>query len=737
MGLWSWGGLLENVLAQDAEEASEAAAESPVAESEPDPEATDESETMPEPESDPYSEEDPYSDEDPYPDDDPDEFEEPSRYMTPVNVPTDLMERIVPSRDGRSDRFARIFSAELRDVEERQSEILAELETLPQLVRGFIPTRFLGYHDDTSKRQRKWVQVDLGQRVAPEAIALFPVTQEIEGEIVEGYGFPRRFQIDISDDPAFPPGAYETVIDSRSRSEFSPREAPFYQEIGGTAGRYIRVSVITRWRPPGEEGVANQAFALSELMVLKGERNLALGRPVTAADSAEKSQKWWPRFLTDGKTTLGVPRESTESPTLGYRTESEEQKGKPWVQIDLAESLPIEEIRVIPALPPEVVTDPSIQFPNAIKLEISDSPDMKDAELVGTYAGGQVENIEIPVIVPVRDGYGRYVRLTAERFASGANGFAVSEIQVFSENQNAALNQTVIAPASIEEEGWSRDYLVDGYSSRHRLTSYSNWLDALKTRGELISEFRELESSRSQLVEQTIDRAVQWGGLSGGGVFMLVIFGFARSRVRRRKDLEGLRQQIASDLHDDIGSNLSSIALLAELGHSESDEPELVREELTEIKKTADRTVESMRDIVWLIRPGEETWKQLVARFRETAAKLLKTHEYHFENKGSMHDERLPLDFKRDLFLMYKEVLNNIVRHAEAGEVDIHLETRRGRLMLRITDDGKGFDSLDENFREGNGLKNLRQRAQSLGANLKMKSVPGEGTTFQLTMPVP
>ena len=170
---------------------------------------------------------------------------------------------------------------------------------------------------------------------------------------------------------------------------------------------------------------------------------------------------------------------------------------------------------------------------------------------------------------------------------------------------------------------------------------------------------------------------------------------------------------------------------------AEVDEPEIAREEFEEIKKTADKTVESMRDIVWLIRPGEETWKQLLARFRETAAKLLKAHVYQFDARGHLPDEKLPLDFKRDFFLIYKEVLNNIVRHAEARRVNIEFETRRGRLMLRVTDDGKGFNNLDQNFQEGNGLRNLRRRAQAIGASLKVRSASGEGTSVTLTASMP
>lgn len=667
--------------------------------------------------------------------DDGDEIDDP----LPETVPSDLIEPTLTPRTGSADQFARVFSAELRDIEERQAEILAELERLPPFVQGTVQPQRFGYHSGTARRRPKWVQVDLGEHTRPDSVALFPVTVQIENQPVVGYGFPLRFRVDISDDPNFADYQYETIVDHRVSRRLAPKQAPFVvrndEQLGG---RYIRVTPITLWRPEAE-GVptGDEVFALSELMIIKGQRNIAITKPVSALDWDETANFWARKYLTDGRTPLGVPSTLEPSPTLGFRSDSEKATSR-WIQIDLEESLPITEIRLIPADPPNVVPDPTLEFPSLFRIEISDSPDMRQADTVVKVNPGQVQNPgNNPVIFPVKSGYGRYVRFTAERRNPGPLSFALAEMQVYSENQNVALGTTVTAQESVEKDGWSRAALVDGFGSRTRLAEIPDWLEALAKRADLISEWRENESQRVQLVESTVSRGIRYLGSASGALVLLIIIGLARGRSRRRHDLESLRQQIASDLHDDIGSNLSSIALLAELGASEAEEPELVREELSEIKKTADKTVESMRDIVWLIRPGEETWKQMLARFRETAAKLLRAHEYRFESRGHMHEERLPLDFKRDLFLMYKEILNNIVRHASAKRVRIEIETRKGKLLLRITDDGGGFDTAEKGFREGNGLKNLRHRAQALGGNLKINSRKSEGTTIQLVAPIP
>ena len=124
-------------------------------------------------------------------------------------------------------------------------------------------------------------------------------------------------------------------------------------------------------------------------------------------------------------------------------------------------------------------------------------------------------------------------------------------------------------------------------------------------------------------------------------------------------------------------------------------------------------------------------------RFRQTAAQLLRAHEYSFDVQIRRLEEGVPLDFKRDLFLMFKEILNNIVRHAEATEVAIQMSLLRGQLDLEVVDNGTGFDPEADGFRAGNGLRNLQRRADSLGGKLKIRSGDGAGTTVHLTATVP
>lgn len=654
----------------------------------------------------------------------------------PEILPPDQVEPVINPRQTSADRIARLFNRDLRDIEEAQEDIVDQLEQLPRVSRESQRITGFGYHSGSAKKRPKWLQIDMGESVAPDAIALFPVTAELDDQTVEyGYGFPRNFRVDISDEPEF--RNYETMVEGRVDDPRGVRRWPFYRELGGYSGRYIRITATGLWRSPESN---QEVFALSEVMVLKGARNIAVGKEVTSLDSVERSDQWSRRFVTDGITTLGIPHGTEESPTLGFRALSAEPTASSWVQVDLGESMAVDEVQIILADSPAAVPDPTVRFPYPMRIEISESPDMRQAEPIGRFNPSQISMIGAnPLIVPVEDAYGRYVRVTVLGPMTPTRiGFELAELIVFSGVENVALGKQVTALHPQTTRGqWAPPYLVDNYSSRRNLVTYGEWLSDLDKRNRLVRRWLEREDQRLDLVDDTVTRGITFVASGVAGILGFVLVALSRGRVKRRKDLEALRQRIASDLHDDIGSNLSSIALLAELGKTEAEEPELVVEELTEIKSTADRTIESMRDIVWLIRPGEETWAQMLTRFRETAAKLLKAHDYTLSVKGDPHDDRLPLEFKRDLFLIYKEVLNNIVRHAQAEKVSIEIDSRRSRLDVTIADDGTGFDNLDQNFREGNGLRNLRMRAQAIGGNLKVRSALGEGTTVQLTVPMP
>jgi ligand-binding sensor domain-containing protein len=212
----------------------------------------------------------------------------------------------------------------------------------------------------------------------------------------------------------------------------------------------------------------------------------------------------------------------------------------------------------------------------------------------------------------------------------------------------------------------------------------------------------------------------------------LVIVGLQRYRGERAREIERLRLRLAADLHDDVGSNLSTIALLSRRVQKEGEIRHAAKEDLAAIHRISQQTANAVREIVWLINPEYDTFPDLVLRMKEAATAILAGLEVHFHAPPADLPARLSLQFRQNLFLLYKETLTNIARHARATRVDIDLAAQENTWRLTIRDNGTGFDPAS--VRRGNGLKNLRLRATRLKGDLQLESRPGSGTVVTFSV---
>jgi ligand-binding sensor domain-containing protein/signal transduction histidine kinase len=218
----------------------------------------------------------------------------------------------------------------------------------------------------------------------------------------------------------------------------------------------------------------------------------------------------------------------------------------------------------------------------------------------------------------------------------------------------------------------------------------------------------------------------------------IAFLGYAvyRYRVNRLLELERVRTRIAADLHDDIGASLTRISILSEVAHSQ-----LLRQEngldtpLSSIASIARECVASMSDIVWAINPKKDSLRNLLSRMRRFAEEVLPTRgiEFDFHAPDIEHDDRMGADLRRDMFLIFKEALNNAVRHADCQHIEIDFATERSCFKLTVCDDGKGFDTTANV--EGQGLTNMQRRAKALNGDIQILSTPQQGTEIALVVP--
>jgi signal transduction histidine kinase len=232
------------------------------------------------------------------------------------------------------------------------------------------------------------------------------------------------------------------------------------------------------------------------------------------------------------------------------------------------------------------------------------------------------------------------------------------------------------------------------------------------------------------------------------GLWLLALAGaayaFYRYRLRRVLELERVRMRIATELHDDIGTSLSRIALLSEVVKQQTGALNLrTAQLLNDISDSARELLDSMSDIVWSIDPRRDDVEHVVARIRQFASDVLGARHIAWELQVAPEVEQLKLqpEPRRQLYLIYKEAINNIAKHARCRAVTLELSAADRQLKAVIHDDGCGFDvraleTLPSEGYGGHGLGSMRARVQQLGGQFHLESAPGHGTrlTFQIPL---
>lgn len=212
-----------------------------------------------------------------------------------------------------------------------------------------------------------------------------------------------------------------------------------------------------------------------------------------------------------------------------------------------------------------------------------------------------------------------------------------------------------------------------------------------------------------------------------------IAYAFYRYRVGQILLLQRIRNKIASDLHDDIGSTLNSISVYSEVAKKDPTRKDFA---LNMIGESSRKIIDSMSDIVWSINPENDSFDKIIFRMRSLAYNLLKAKkiECSFKTDESLNSLTLSMQTRRNFYLIFKEVLNNLVKYSQASRANVMLLHENRQVILVVRDNGVGFDvSAKYN---GNGLNNIRRRANEINAQLNIESATGAGTTIELNLKV-
>lgn len=302
------------------------------------------------------------------------------------------------------------------------------------------------------------------------------------------------------------------------------------------------------------------------------------------------------------------------------------------------------------------------------------------------------------------------------------------------------LGYVAVAPGDSERiryryrlDPYDRDWVPAG---DRRVALYTHLPpDDYAFRVEATLEERGLERKGEAILAIRVDPAfwqTHWfRGLIAAGLLAMAVVVVANRRAQRKR-IDAIRLQVAGDLHDDLSTNLSAIALSTRmLRRPDLDEDSSAQ--LDRIAETARTMVGDVRDIVWLVDPARDTVEDLVLKMRTLAYDLLGDLRLDVE----LQDQPLvSIDMlqRRHLLLIYKEMLHNVQRHADASAVRIFFGRRGGEVSLEVSDDGCGFEPGRR--RPGHGRRSMEQRAARLRGRLVIDSAVGAGTTVRLILPL-
>ncbi len=208
------------------------------------------------------------------------------------------------------------------------------------------------------------------------------------------------------------------------------------------------------------------------------------------------------------------------------------------------------------------------------------------------------------------------------------------------------------------------------------------------------------------------------------------------SRTKRQLEIERMRNHIAQDLHDDIGSTLSSINMISRMNSQDVLNGGVASTSFAQIEDHSGKMLSQMVDIIWSINPGNDTLDEIVLHMKEFAADILepKNIDYCFHESGNVKNQKIDATIRKNLYLIFKEALNNAMKYSQCTTIDITLKLTTSLLALDLVDNGTGF-SINE-VKLGNGLNNMKARANLMKGVLKIESAQGKGTRLSIAVQI-
>lgn len=498
---------------------------------------------------------------------------------------------------------------------------------------------------------------------------------------------------------------------------------------------------------PKRIGNNQYAGGFSEIFIFSGNANIAPRARLGVKSSREGYRVFSRDYLVDEQTPLGLPEIGPRtSGGLGLTIRTKERIHTPPITFELEylEDQKIDGVRLDPA----VIYKPGQAFPIRFTVELLDALN-NVLQSDDTYRDTPFRNPGLnPYTVHFPETTARMVRLnfieSSQPTERSRPWIQLSEVTPLHEGTplprtaritNAMRTQPRIAPGLSDPSGiqllWSDQSAYDGMTQSGKLLTHRIWLEGLNQRQRLLEEQKRLTATQAT----TLHKVRSYSSWITIGLILLIICGALyytiHHRLKVRREMRDTRERIASDLHDDVGSNLGTINLHTEYLMDQIEEPELT-DRLKAIFKLAKESTFGLREVLHTTAPRIGRAQNLLAHMEELTELSLFNIEYSLQLDPAINHVFSDPLLRKDLLLYYKEALYNIQHHAECSQVTISLQQSTDTIELIISDNGIGMTTAK--LAANSTLRTLKLRANNLNGTLTIQSELNKGTTLRLTI---
>ena len=617
-------------------------------------------------------------------------------------------------------------------LEKRLQAIDKELEALaqPRLLSGIGPIGYRSQAHDTEDHD-EWIEVELKAETTINEVILVPSLYHTPDSTVVADGFPEEFKLWAIHDKK---GTKVLLASFTAEDQLLPRKSPLSVPCRSVIATRVRLEATQLTQRAWDNRYVMQ---FAEILIFCGQQNVGLQCDVTysSSDSSPEGARD-PQFLVDGVVPYLIDA-NTGSRSLAFFTDVP-VRSTCHIDINLPAPAEINGICLhatdisdnVPHAHPNNFGIPrQFKIIGAMKSDFADGKVLTTFGLKSAFDAGPILQLQFPSTTCQ---FIRLVVLEPDQIPDASSAcIGLAEIECLSDGNNVAVS-SVVTTSLIPELISRQDRLpaiTDGNNYYGEILPTRSWLNQLAKR-------HELETERP-LVRAALTKAYQSQKAAAELLFWLsclltaiIAAIIVIQRLLKHRAISNTREQIAADLHDELGANLHAISLCSDLASTKIDDPEQLSPLFQKIHELTSRSGKAAKACVNLLE-SKGLYEGLAADVERIAGRLLSDIKYNIHIEGSDHLESLDPKTQIGVALFFKECLANVIRHSGATHVTANLDATPTELVLTVIDNGKGLPSKESDIARISP-ESLLRRARLLRGTVVTTDRPEGGTRITL-----